>query len=51
MKDDDVELFDGEDVDDGDEPPDDDDIEDDEVAGIRASQADPSTPPLDAEGN
>ena len=47
----DDELFDGEDVDTGDDPPDDDDISDAEVAAIKASQADPSTPPADAEGN
>jgi hypothetical protein len=51
MKDDEVGLFDGEDVDTGDEPPDDDDISAAEVAAIRASQADPATPPPDAEGN
>lgn len=54
MKDNEVgvfDLFDGEDVDVGDDPPEDADIGDDEVAAIKASQADPSTPPLDAEGN
>jgi hypothetical protein len=45
------ELFDGDDVDVGDDPPDDPELSDAEVAAIRASQADPATPPLDAEGN
>ena len=47
----DDELFDGENVDVGDDPPDDDDISEAEVAAIRASQADPATPPLGADGN
>lgn len=54
MKDNEVgvfDLFDGEDVDVGDEPPESDDIGEDEVAAIKVSQADPTTPPLDAEGN
>ncbi len=42
-----VELFDGEDVDVGDEPPDDDDMTPDEVAAVRASQQAPDTPPAD----
>jgi hypothetical protein len=45
------ELFDGDDVDVGDDPPDDPELSDEEVAAIRASQTDPQTPPLDAEGN
>lgn len=45
------ELFEGDDVDVGDDPPDDPDLSDAEVAAIRASQADPATPPLEAEGN
>jgi len=40
-------LFDGEDVDVGDEAPEDDDQQADELAGIRASQDDPDTPPAD----
>ncbi len=46
-----IELFDGEDVDVGEEPPDGDDLTEEELAGIKASQDDPSSPPLDAEGN
>jgi hypothetical protein len=45
------ELFDGEDVDVGDDPPDDPELSDAEVAAIRASQADPATAPPDAEGS
>ncbi|WP_460459739.1 hypothetical protein [Angustibacter peucedani] len=45
-----VELFDGEDVDTGDEP-EGDDLSPEEVAAIRASQQDPGSPPLDALGN
>ena len=44
-----VDLFDDEDVDVGEEAPDDDNLTTDELAAIRASQADPTTPPPDAE--
>lgn len=46
------ELFDGTDVEaDGDDVPDGDELTPDEIASIRASQADPSTSPPDAEAN
>ena len=44
-----VDLFDDEDVDVGEEAPDDDNLTTDELAAIRTSQADPTTPPPDAE--
>lgn len=42
-----VSLFDGEDVDVGDEAPDGEDQPADELAAIKASQDDPDTPPAD----
>jgi hypothetical protein len=44
-----VGLFDGEDVDVGEEAPDDEELTGEELAGIRASQNDPDTPPANAE--
>jgi hypothetical protein len=46
-----VGLFDGEDVDVGDEAPDDEELTGEELAGIKASQDDPETPPADAEAS
>lgn len=47
-----IELLDGVDVErDGDEVPDGDELSTDELADIRASQADPATSPADAEAN
>ncbi len=43
-----VSLFDGEDVDVGDEAPDDRGQATEELAAIRASQDDPDTPPADS---
>jgi hypothetical protein len=42
-----VSLFDGEDVDVGQEAPDDEDQAAEELAGIESSQEDPNTPPAD----
>ena len=44
-----VSLFDGEDVDTGEEAPAHEDFTTEELAGIRASQQDGDTPPADAE--
>jgi hypothetical protein len=45
--DEDVDLFDDDDVDEGESAPDDEDFTEEELAAIKASQADPNTAPAD----
>jgi hypothetical protein len=45
--DEDVDLFDGDDVDEGESAPEDEDFAEAELAGIKASQEDPETAPAD----